>query len=46
MRSFGIHLKAILQEMLKASTIGMSLEITYLKFQPPLPGAIELRAIQ
>ena len=41
-RSYGIHLKAISQEMLKISVFDMSLKMSNLRLQPHLPGANEL----
>ena len=42
LRSSGIHLRAILQEIPQPSVTEMSLKITYLKFCSNLPGANEL----
>ena len=40
--SCGIHMRVILQEMLKISIFDMRLKITNFRLQPPLPGANEL----
>ena len=42
MWSCGIHMRVILQEMLKISIFDMRLKITNFRLQPPLPGANEL----
>ena len=42
MRSCGIHLKAISQEMLKIAVLDIILKMTKLKLQPHLPGANKL----
>ena len=44
-RSSGIHLRAILQEIPQPSVNEISLKITYLKFCSNLPGADELNSI-
>ena len=44
-RSTGIHLRAILQEIPQPSVSEISLKITYLKFCSKLPGANELREV-
>ena len=45
-RSIGIDLSTILQEILQPSIIKISWKITFLKFLWNLPGADELMAIQ
>ena len=42
-RSYGIHLRAISQEMLKISSLDMCLKITILESQPHLSVATELK---
>ena len=42
-KSSGIHLRAILQEIPQPSVTEISLKITYLKFCSNLPGANELK---
>ena len=44
-RSSGIHLSAILQEMPQPSVTEISLKIIYLKFHSNLPGASELNSL-
>ena len=41
-KSFGIHLRAISHEMLKISSLDVSLKITNLRLHPHLPGTNEL----